>query len=389
MNLLRIVLLHLRNTAWTRHLRHARTITTNQFGGIFKDINVDPSNLKKEPDVRDFLPSLSQYQSLYNKNEIKVNGTVAKQVVDLAVDSLNTPNPNLTSDLAKLCSPDDMGILGTVMCNISKVTRPVGLALFKAGTNLGGLECEFRYAMYLSRGTPEESKLAKHHMESLALKGYPKAQTWVGSAKLSTNASAGVELLRKAASKNDVDALMALGFMFKNGNKVPRNLKLAHEYLMKAHHLGNVEATYGLVLIYRDPDMKDMEKATIMCKQAATAGLAAAQHDYANMHLYGYYLPKSLWKAIEYFRMAATQGFTPSQLNLVKIFNVGYKVGDEEVKADLNEARRWLVAAEKGLSGSVRASEAMENDVRELRELFDGEVKKIAERQKDETCVVM
>ena len=162
--------------------------------------------------------------------------------------------------------------------------------------------------------------------------------------------------------------------MFLNGDKVPRNLTLAEEYFKIGHDkglwsvslnsfdsrpifrikfecsphlviltfLGVVEVTWGLSCLYSKPERFDRTKMIDYCLVAANKGLAVAQHNAGVFYfqameenqpaapLFQASGNPSLWTGIEYYKMAATQNFYQSQINLGKIYTRGYDTKNTE-----------------------------------------------------------
>ena len=128
--------------------------------------------------------------------------------------------------------------------------------------------------------------------------------------------------------------------------------------------IGDTAATFGLALLYQNKGMYDLDQSINFFTEAANKGLAVAQHNLATFLFNPNDEPASLkkakdgnkldswssrfsiWKAVEYYKMAATQGFYQSQVNLCKIYMTGYSRGREHVEVNLTEAGKWLQAAE-------------------------------------------
>jgi TPR repeat protein len=73
--------------------------------------------------------------------------------------------------------------------------------------------------------------------------------------------------------------------------------------------------------------------------------LAVAQHNLADVYFKG--IPSldikpQLWKATEYWSMAAEQFFQPSLMNLGKFYLMGYSDGKEEISVNYGLARDYL-----------------------------------------------
>ena len=86
-------------------------------------------------------------------------------------------------------------------------------------------------------------------------------------------------LLQKAAARGDAEAQYNLGWMYSNGEGVPKNIAKTFEWFQKAAAQQHADAQYNLGLMYRDGEgvTKDTIKAIEWFQKAASQGHAKAQ----------------------------------------------------------------------------------------------------------------
>ena len=147
-----------------------------------------------------------------------------------------------------------------------------------------------------------------------------------------------VEWANKAAKKNDPRGLNTLGLASYYGNGAKIDGKKGEAYLIKASDLGLPEASNNLSYIYEDVgkrtlSVKSGEKALVLCKKAADAGLADAQIHLGRMYSSGYFVKKDMAKAAEYYAMAAEQGDAEAMLALGSAYRFGEGVPKDYKKA--------------------------------------------------------
>lgn len=147
-----------------------------------------------------------------------------------------------------------------------------------------------------------------------------------------------VEWANKAAKKNDPRGLNTLGLANYYGNGAKLDGKKGETYLIKASDLGLPEASNNLSYIYEDVgkrtlSVKSGEKALVLCKKAADAGLADAQIHLGRMYSSGYFVKKDMAKAAEYYAMAAEQGDAEAMLALGSAYRFGEGVPKDYKKA--------------------------------------------------------
>ncbi len=186
--------------------------------------------------------------------------------------------------------------------------------------------------------------------------------------------------LTRAADKNRTEAMIALAEIYRVGHGVKMDVKKARQWLVKAVNNGDSYAAYELGNTYLDKEPKlalhwyekaaaqgeaqgaygaailyaenynikpDAHKAAKLLKQAAEAGLPAAQADYGLVVYQGNGTERSIDAAAGWFKKAAENG--DSEGRFLYAFTLAKGEG---VKQSFEDAYYWLLKAEEsGTSG--------------------------------------
>lgn len=166
-------------------------------------------------------------------------------------------------------------------------------------------------------------------MESLAKKGHPKAMFIVGKRYLSKKLEEdGLAMIKKAAEQGDADACLQVGLIYREA----ADFLKAFEWILKAHKLKRIEATFYLGNLYQqghhhENGIPDLEKAATYYDEAARKGLAIAQYNLGVMHMTGLPIKGKIVKnelmAIEYWKLAAENGVDLACVNLASLYTNG------------------------------------------------------------------
>lgn len=209
-------------------------------------------------------------------------------------------------------------------------------------------------------------------------------------------AASDFQTLTAAAQKGDVKAQAKLGYMYRNGENVPRDDHEAFKWMSKAAEGGDDDAQTTLGFIYKDGVgvKQDYSKATFWFKRAASKNNHHALNAMGQMHHFGLGTKVNSVEAARYFRKAMNLGYSTAKNNLANLYELGeigngpdyakamelYKEATEEgnemspnnigymymqgrgVKQDYGEAVKWLnIAAERGcLLAHINLSELYE-----------------------------
>ena len=98
----------------------------------------------------------------------------------------------------------------------------------------------------------------------------------------------------------------------------------------------------GIELGVRAFDRGDFNNALLTFSPLAEAGNAQAQHYLGEMYANGYGVAVEFDTAMQWFRAAAKNGYTPSQRRLAEC----YTEGECGVRRNATEARKWLSLAD-------------------------------------------
>lgn len=121
------------------------------------------------------------------------------------------------------------------------------------------------------------------------------------------------------------------------------NLNKAFEWMLSSAELGNMEAEYGVGVMYSRGDgvEKDSRLAASWYEKAALQGQAEAMNNLGNCYDEGDAVEQSDTKAIEWWFKAAQGGFSPIYARIADF----YRDGLYGVKKDYNQAFVWYQKA--------------------------------------------
>ncbi|MFZ2955620.1 MAG: tetratricopeptide repeat protein [Candidatus Ozemobacteraceae bacterium] len=122
--------------------------------------------------------------------------------------------------------------------------------------------------------------------------------------------------------------------------------QLAAMLLRCAAEMGSGPAAYRLSLMFRNGEgvPQSASEADFWLKRAADLGYPRAAYDYAIRLIFGSD-PRNLDLGIDYLRKAAQGRFASAMVTLGEILINGRIDGNQSIKADLEEARMWLLQA--------------------------------------------
>ena len=190
-----------------------------------------------------------------------------------------------------------------------------------------------------------------------------------------------VKWLSRAADKGRTDAMLALADIYVVGKGTAPNRTIAQDWLVKADNFGDAKAKRKLGDLYFDTkptealswyekaaasgdndaayiaaimyaenyDIKpDANKAAKLLKQAALAGLPAAQADFGLVVYQGNGTARSMDEAAKWFKKSAENGDPEGQFLYAFTLAKG-----EGVKQSYEDAYYWLLRAEKAKPNNV------------------------------------
>jgi TPR repeat protein len=148
--------------------------------------------------------------------------------------------------------------------------------------------------------------------------------------------------LEKSASNNDLDSIVALGNLYKNGTGVAQDSNKAVEFYRKAAEKNYAAGQHGLATMLQATDFAGSLR---LFTAAAQSGHAPSQVTLGFLFENGSGVPKDLGTALKYYVSAANQGDATAQMRAAYLYEQNV---DEKVDGQ-NEARKWYkAAAQKG-----------------------------------------
>ena len=170
--------------------------------------------------------------------------------------------------------------------------------------------------------------------------------------------------LRARAERGEAEAQYGLGWMYSNGQGVPKDNVQALSWLRQAAAQGHAGAQFGLAWMYGNGQgvPKDNAQALSWLRQAAAQGHAGAQNGLGAMYGNGEGVPRDDALAVSWFRKAAEQGEAEAQRNLGEVYSRG-----RGVPQDFIESHKWFHLAETRSSGFFQATAARRRRVIEAK----------------------
>jgi TPR repeat protein len=210
--------------------------------------------------------------------------------------------------------------------------------MFSYASSQGHIGAKFQYAHLLStgfEGVGPDRKEAMVIVRKLAAQKYPPALYVMALDAISSKRFKEVfTLINAAAEGGNKEALYHLGCLYEQGLYTRADPKLALQAFQTAYDKGHKEASFKLSQCYLKDSQGMEDKAFHLQVEAATLGNSLtknlipgepiAQHNVGQIYFDGSKLvEKDILFAIEYFKMAAEQDFTPSMLSLAMLYEGG------------------------------------------------------------------
>ncbi|KAF9358920.1 hypothetical protein BGX26_000624 [Mortierella sp. AD094] len=380
--------------------------------------------------LKDVLPADEFVQQMITNNKFNITLEELKQEVQKLLDilPLSEDDPvrvQIEKEFWKTCKKKDIDVYslaayilqftrGTylsegcvIICiqrSINLVNRfntlldgaPLTLAMYKVGIDNGDFISKYSYAIMLYRGAkgvPANTAKSRAIIESIAkpgassrVRGFPPAMAALAGiyAREDKNYEAARDMYLAASSKGVVEARVALGRMYLNG-ELPVDHGMARKCFEEVVKLedNNAEAhfllgTLDMMSLRKESGEEEQDEGKRRSKQksafqhyqkAASKGLPEAQYNVGLAYFRGQGVPKNDALAIEYWKMSGQQGFGLAQLSLgAYYFQDEQPQGQGETgsattyqgwdpsKKDLMQAQKWFTLAsrrpgELGLEG--------------------------------------
>ena len=156
---------------------------------------------------------------------------------------------------------------------------------------------------------------------------------------------------RRLATMGDVKAQFYAGFMYHEGQGVPRDTVEAARWLRMAAQQGYTLAQFNLGLMHYSGRgvRKDLVESVRWFRMAAEQEDILSQFNLGLLYERGHGVPQNYAEAAKWYRRAAEQGDMVAQNSLGRLFECGRGVSQDYAKA-----KHWyLRAAEQGHAGAT------------------------------------
>ena len=211
------------------------------------------------------------------------------------------------------------------------------MELISHSANSGWVSAQINMAIMLK----SDPKKWNYWMQKAAEQGHPKAQymlamSYLDGSGIQRNEKVAVELLRKSAIQNDIDAIYTLGEYF----ECKKDSQKSFEYFYKASKLRDPKAKNKLADIYMYGNTvvkKDVSKAIKLYEESAQMGHIGSKATLGSIYLRGESVKKDLSKSFFYLEQSALLGNRNSWI----LMGVLYSMKDFS-KYDLVKAGAWL-----------------------------------------------
>ena len=162
--------------------------------------------------------------------------------------------------------------------------------------------------------------------------------------------------LKQLAERGNPDAQFELGIRHLGGEGLPKDEKLAAEWLAKAADQHNLAAINALGTLHEEGIgvAKDEKKAFEFYEKAARYGFPLAQQNLSECYEKGVGVEKNPAEAVKWLERAAHQDFAPSQAAYAWRLEKG-----EGVEKDTRTAATWYLKAAQGNAGQGGLIRAM------------------------------
>ncbi len=178
-----------------------------------------------------------------------------------------------------------------------------------------------------------------------------------GTREVMPPARIGPQSLRVAAARHNPEAQVEVGSRYAKGIGVPKDLKKAAEWYMRAAAQGHAPAQYRLAAMHERGHgvKKDEGVAQTWYRRAAELGNVRAMHNLAVLYTRRTAGKADFTSAKNWFHQAARHGLADSQFNLGILFENGLGT-----RKNITEAYKWFtLAAQQGDAEARKRREAI------------------------------
>jgi TPR repeat protein len=152
---------------------------------------------------------------------------------------------------------------------------------------------------------------------------------------LANQSKKSIEDIQKQAKLGNVDSQFLLGYLYNEGESVPKNLKKALKWYKKAAEQGHAEAQFNLGRLYDlgEGVSQNDKEAVKWYRKAAEQGELSGQFSLGAMYFTGDGVPQDYEEAAKWFLKAAEQEDADAQFLLAGMYYAGQGVLQDYVKA--------------------------------------------------------
>lgn len=294
------------------------------------------------------------------------------------------PLPQRTLLAAAICLPLAAICLSTVTENVLFIlweerVRGMDKAYFSNAADKGRGSTEYQVGIMLSRGegVSRDMEKALFWLREAASQGHVDAQIALGTlyaegeggtpqdkaeavnwllalaGQGNTDAQAVLKELEKDMATDTLpeEELLARAYASLEGKGVPQDKTEAARWFRKAAVKGNVDAQWRLAILLHDGDGMELHarEAEDWFRKAAEQGHADARYQLARMYHEGDGIPRDGKQAIYWYRKLAEEDSVSSMMAIAKIYAEG-----DGVPRDMEQAVAWI--REAALMGDKGAS---------------------------------
>lgn len=205
--------------------------------------------------------------------------------------------------------------------------RKAGMGYFRQAAALGEVDAYTMISIHYSTYPPKEMKEHQEYCK-MNLKGAEEGSVMAmwqlyyiytkGGVCVWPNPKTGLEWLKKAAEKGNEFACLDLGELYYNGDGVDQDYNMVFRLIKQAAEQNNTKACVRLYQLYRDGKgvQQSCKEGLKWLDKALEKNNAQAQYEKGLAFETGTCLSQNKYVAKEFFRMAATQGYTPAKNKL-------------------------------------------------------------------------
>lgn len=210
-------------------------------------------------------------------------------------------------------------------------------------SNTGDVECLKKVGLFYEhgRGTTVNLDLARKYYEQAAALDDDEAYDFLGGTYMAENATEeedrkAVYYLKKAVDRKNANAMFRLSIYVRRGEGgMEKNLEYELDLLHESSRLGNASASYRLGILYENGDCgltENKELAIRYFQLAAERGYLPSINKLGEYYLFGEVIPRDNRKAVSFFKVASKDGYGCSSYWLGRLHAEG--IGGLEKSTD-------------------------------------------------------